>query len=248
MELFVKLLLAHVLADFVLQPSSWVKHKEKHTWKSPYLYAHVGVYFMLTMLLLGFNTAYWWPAALVALSHYVIDLLKCTLNKRWQTKKQFWDGKKQFPLYSFVVDQALHISVLILWVGLNNGWNLHDFLPVTTGFWMLALCLLLLTQVSSIVIKMIVTRWIPEMPIPDGSLQNAGTYIGMLERLMVFVFVVTGHWEGIGFLIAAKSVLRYGDLKEAHDRSLSEYVLIGTLLSFGLALGIGLLYLQMIGS
>jgi hypothetical protein len=57
----------------------------------------------------------------------------------------------------------------------------------------------------------------------------------------VFCFILTGHFEAIGFLLAAKSIFRFGDLKEAKDRKLTEYVLIGTLLSFGIALLIGLL-------
>jgi hypothetical protein len=75
----------------------------------------------------------------------------------------------------------------------------------------------------------------------EESLSNAGKYIGMLERLLVFIFIVTGHWEGIGFLLAAKSVFRFGDLKKSKDRKLTEYILIGTLLSFSIALAVGLL-------
>ncbi len=46
---------------------------------------------------------------------------------------------------------------------------------------------------------------------------------------------------GFSFLMAAKSVLRFGDLREAKDKGHTEYVLIGTLLSFGLALATGLI-------
>ncbi|WP_205569580.1 hypothetical protein [Arachidicoccus soli] len=64
-----------------------------------------------------------------------------------------------------------------------------------------------------------------------------------MERLFVFLFVITHHWEGIGFLLAAKSIFRFGDLKEARDRKLTEYVMIGTLLSFGVALITGIGYI-----
>jgi hypothetical protein len=79
----------------------------------------------------------------------------------------------------------------------------------------------------------------------EASLNNAGKYIGMLERIFVFTFVVTGNWEGIGFLLAAKSVFRFGDLKESKDRKLTEYILIGTLLSFGIAIAAGMLVLKL---
>jgi hypothetical protein len=71
---------------------------------------------------------------------------------------------------------------------------------------------------------------------------NAGLYIGMLERLFVFTFIILNHWEGIGFLLAAKSVFRFGDLSNANDRKLTEYVLIGTLISFAFAIGTSFAY------
>jgi hypothetical protein len=92
----------------------------------------------------------------------------------------------------------------------------------------------------------LLTNWSIELK--DGeseSLANAGKYIGILERLFVFVFVVTGQWQAVGFLLAAKSVFRFGDLKESKDRKLTEYILIGTLLSFGMAILTGLVVLKL---
>lgn len=75
----------------------------------------------------------------------------------------------------------------------------------------------------------------------DHSLTNAGRYIGILERLLVLIFILVGRWEGVGFLIATKSVFRFGDLKESQDRKLTEYILIGTFLSFGFAFVTGII-------
>ncbi|MGB5275297.1 MAG: DUF3307 domain-containing protein, partial [Flavobacteriaceae bacterium] len=77
------------------------------------------------------------------------------------------------------------------------------------------------------------------------SLSNAGKYIGIIERLFVLTFLVLGRWEAIGLLITAKSVFRFNDLKESNNRKLTEYILIGTLLSFGIAIGTGLLYTKL---
>jgi len=76
----------------------------------------------------------------------------------------------------------------------------------------------------------------------EDSLKNAGQFIGILERLFVFAFILLNQWSAIGLLIAAKSVFRFGDLSRAKDRKLTEYILIGTLLSFGLAIATGLAY------
>lgn len=77
-------------------------------------------------------------------------------------------------------------------------------------------------------------------------MKDAGRYIGMLERLFVFTFVLLGQWEAIGFLLAAKSVFRFGDLTKASDRKLTEYILIGTLLSFGIAIMLGIVFSNLI--
>jgi hypothetical protein len=66
----------------------------------------------------------------------------------------------------------------------------------------------------------------------------------MIERLFVLVFIVMGRWDAIGLLITAKSVFRFNDLKESNSRKLTEYILIGTLVSFGLAILAGLWYLN----
>jgi hypothetical protein len=101
---------------------------------------------------------------------------------------------------------------------------------------------LFLTTPASIFIKILYH------PVPDGpntiqteSLSSAGKYIGILERLLVFTFIMVNHWEGVGFMVAAKSVFRFSDLAQAKQRKLTEYVLIGTLLSFGLAVLTGII-------
>lgn len=77
----------------------------------------------------------------------------------------------------------------------------------------------------------------------DGGLAGAGALIGQLERGLTFVLVLAGQFGAIGFLIAAKSVLRF---QYAKDRSQSEYVIIGTLASFAWAISAALATLWMI--
>jgi hypothetical protein len=73
------------------------------------------------------------------------------------------------------------------------------------------------------------------------GLKNAGRYIGMLERVLIFTFIIMSQPQAIGFLIAAKSVFRFGDLNDSQDRKKTEYILIGTLLSFTCSFIVGLL-------
>ncbi|NMF33926.1 DUF3307 domain-containing protein [Flammeovirga yaeyamensis] len=76
-----------------------------------------------------------------------------------------------------------------------------------------------------------------------ASLVDAGQWIGILERILILTFVLNGDLRSIGFLLTAKSVFRFGDLKGGKDRQMTEYILIGTLISFSLAIFTGLLCL-----
>lgn len=227
MIVFVKLLLAHLIGDFLLQPTSWVKHKEKHKHRSIYLYLHTFLHFVLAWVLVG-EIAFGWFALGLAILHGFIDFLK--LNFQNKKTQRLW----------FSVDQFLHLLVIIAVTLIYNNTTI-DFTSFGNQFWITITGFILLTKPTSIIIKNIISIWTPENKTNDDSLQNAGNYIGILERLFVFCFILTGHFEAIGFLLAAKSIFRFGDLKEAKDRKLTEYVLIGTLLSFGIALLIGLL-------
>lgn len=228
MIIFVKLLLAHLLGDFLLQPNSWVLDKENKKQKSKYLYIHILLHGILAWIFVG-EMAFGWFALVLAISHGLIDLLKLHFQKK-KTKRNW-----------FVADQMLHLITILLIASLYKNLTV-DFTVLDNQFWIMITGILFLTKPTSIIIKNIISIWTPESKNKnDDSLQNAGNYIGILERLFVFCFIITGHFEAIGFLLAAKSIFRFGDLKEAKDRKLTEYVLIGTLLSFGMALLTGLL-------
>lgn len=224
MILLIKLLVAHLLGDFFLQPGHWIREKEIKKWKSPLLYVHALLHGGLAYLFV-WDLSFWRCALVIFLTHLLIDGAKATLQK----KKHQWIW--------FLADQLLHIIVLIsIWY----GWE-HLVLPwgllSNENLWIMLTAVLLLTLPASVGIRILISDWAPATGAVTGdSLQNAGMFIGILERLFVFAFVILGQWSAIGFLLAAKSVFRFGDLKESKDRKLTEYVLIGTLLSFGLAL------------
>ena len=200
------------------------------------LHYHIGVHGLLLLLFIGFNTHYLVGIATVLILHGVIDLAKVYYSTSKNSRKLFF------------LDQFAH-SVVIVCVAAFYV----DFTPYIkqlsyTKFLLLLCAILLVTQVASVFMKVIISKWEPvKTKETDNSLVNAGQYIGMLERILIFVFISTNHFTAVGFLIAAKSIFRFGDLTQARDRKLTEYVMIGTLLSFGIAIlvGIGFLKLQL---
>jgi len=146
----------------------------------------------------------------------------------------------------FVLDQVLHMIIISIIVYLKHPYKINIEKIYSKESLLLILAVLSVTFVSSIIMKMIMSKWDLEEDNSDDSLQNAGMYIGILERLFVFSFITLNQWSAIGLLIAAKSVFRFGDLSRAKDRKLTEYMLIGSLVSFGLSILIGLLYKYLI--
>lgn len=230
MEIYlIKIIIAHLIGDFFLQPASWVEDKEKKKLKSGKLYLHILVHVVLIFIIfLSFSV--WKTAFSIGLLHLIIDAFKSI----FQTKKN--------ARILFFVDQALHLSSIVLvWHIFFKGYLDISFINETKT-WILVSGALFLTMPTSIIMKVIIAKWLPESDDESPkSLQNAGKYIGILERVLILIFILTRHFEAVGFLLAAKSIFRFGDLKEAHDLKLTEYVLIGTLLSFGIAIAVSLL-------
>ena len=75
--------------------------------------------------------------------------------------------------------------------------------------------------------------------------EQGGMIIGQLERALIFILTLTGQAAGIGFLIAAKSILRYGEAQDPSQRMDAEYIIIGTLMSFGWGILVSYLTLVM---
>jgi hypothetical protein len=146
----------------------------------------------------------------IPISHYAIDVLKIYLEKAANSR------------YLFSLDQLAHITVILGFTYFYYPKELSFRFQLSQHAWLLALSILLLTYGVSVFIKVIMSKWdLPEDSDQD-SLSKAGKYIGILERLFVFSFVILGEWQAIGFLIAAKSVFRFGDLSRAKDRKLTE--------------------------
>ena len=220
----IKLFLAHVLGDFVFQPDSWVKDKMEHKQRSVYLYMHMLVHLVCLLVLLAFNFHYWLGIVIIIASHYAIDLIKLHVQKKFKAGTLF------------ILDQGVHIAVILGVVYMYHPFKISLQFLYSTPVLLFILALFFVTFVTAIIIKNILGNWRFIEQDRNESLKNAGKYIGMLERLFVFLFVILNQFQAIGFLIAAKSIFRFSDLSRAKDRKLTEYILVGTLLSIIMAI------------
>lgn len=215
-----RLVIAHLLTDFVLQPASWVNDRINRKLRSPKLYVHALLTSIVAYVLLG-NLKYWWIPVVIFVSHLLIDL---------------WKAYQPQQIKYFIADQLLHLVVIVLiWLGLYNIWA--DF-----GSWLVnisrnntILAILIGYIIASIPLGIIIgiatEKWRVESEVNTDGLAKAGLWIGLLERFLIFTFIIIDQYTAVGFLIAAKSILRFND-KETNTQKKTEYVLIGTLMSF----------------
>lgn len=229
LDVLLRLLIAHVLGDFVLQPHAWVRDRTKKHHRSRTLYLHAVVHGVLAMIALG-GPEQWIAALVVTFTHLGIDLLKSYRDP----------GSAKW----FVADQGLHVLVMVvLWVWHSGYAPLNDlrYAWYDEGTLAIVLATIVLTKPMGILIAVFTSRWTVQLKEREDNLPEAGMWIGIIERLLILTLVLAGVVEAVGFLLAAKSVFRFGDLKDDQDRKRTEYVLVGTLLSFGIAIGVALL-------
>jgi len=240
-ETLIALLFAHILADFLLQTAWMVRHKQNVA----VLLLHGAIVAVLSYAALGF-TGHWIVLA-IAGSHLFFDAVKI-----------YWPGTSW---RAFTLDQALHIAAILIAAtqfpdlystGIWQDYGLLGTPPtwlerVPAG-WIAALPLLMLLSggfvLSTRAGGFLIGLFMKPLVVKEAEgLPQAGAIIGNLERALAYLFILSGQPQNIGFLLAAKSVLRFGAAKE--DRGVSEYVIIGTLMSFGWAIAVSMAVLAL---
>lgn len=237
MTLLYKLLIlqftAHILADFMLQEKNWIDHKEKKLFARQHVW-HALIIF-ISSYALSFHIGFWKGALVIAVLHLGIDILKSLFKVK---KDQNY----------FFLDQLTHLIVLVVISTLY--FRYFDYaLPFEVGVKTLATisAVILCLKPSNIIIKNLLGVFHIDAPSEKGvrknavdaeeeskGLPNAGKLIGIVERLLTFALVLAGQYSVVGLIMAAKSILRFRNMKQ------SEYVLVGSLLSFGIAIFLAL--------
>ena len=245
-QLLICLVAAHFVGDFILQSDKDASNKLKPL----ILLKHSVIVATLSYVLCGV-WAKWQIPLVIFCTHMVIDWIKEKIAGRD-------DLSNKWEIYAFLADQAAHILIItalvfiivpaetaadtgvntvsLFWVQLFR----KDFLKLL----MIISGAILAIKAGGILIGMAVKPFLDELEKADDGLnqdiransrgfENGGKVIGYLERGLIFLFMLTGHPAGIGFLIAAKSVFRFGEIKDPQHRMEAEYIIIGTLMSFG---------------
>lgn len=222
LDIFLVLFLSHVIADFYLQCDLFSAKKDKKGFRSWQVYVHAFIVWSCAWFVCP-QISFWEGALIIGISHLLMDGIKCYLNK--------FKG-------IFFIDQLFHVSMITLVAYLYKeqanellapwGWNMR-YIVYTTG-------ILLICKPANIIIQNVFGLFSLQAKGSNNketkTLLQAGHVIGVAERILAFLFVLVAQYEALGFLIAAKSILRFRDT----DTARTEYVLVGTLLSFMIAI------------
>lgn len=224
----IKLLLAHFIADFTFQSTAMVSNKK---WFSFQMLMHVLIVFICTLLL----SQLFFISLVITLLHWITDGIKTEVGSNFKESTVF------------ILDQIIHIfTIIIVWFFYFNMHNkIFDALYYPLQDYNISLILLAYIWIIypvGYLIKFAVKNIIPISSKPnedtETKVEHGGRLIGIFERIIILTFVLLNQYEAIGFLITGKSIIRFAD---NNSNLKSEYVLVGTMMSYGIAIVTGVL-------
>jgi len=247
-NLFLAIYLAHLLTDFFFQTSRIVSQKHRGEWRGYVL--HGVTHYVAVLGIVAIVDPHRVPTVrfqLVAVSlsilHLLVDWAKLSLTKSRLIRN---------VALGFVLDQTTHLATVIVAVLFLVQPSLQTIMSWLTQIRLVQekILLVLVVYVSVIfgggyfVRELIRPLW-KEEPGHEtkerDEVINAGLYIGWLERFLVLTALFLQSPATVGFILAAKSIARYPELKSVR---FAEYFLIGTLLSVTIAIGGAIILLK----
>lgn len=110
-------------------------------------------------------------------------------------------------------------------------------------------CLLYLLESANVTVRIVLTGAVAhhgrtnkedgvQNDAPQKDLLKGGRILGPIERVFIFAMALAGQLLAITAIVAAKSILRYPEVSKDKDSdgSKAEYVLVGSFVSWSLAL------------
>ena len=226
------LLMAHFLADFSFQTTNMAQ-KKINNFRFIIIHSliYAGTYLVAVFPLVKFNSAIF-PFIIIITSHFFIDWIRKTVDNKFKSKSVMFA--------SFIVDQTLHILILVLlyflfdldaaattiYTNIQKWSYFNNFIIYTLLF-------LIMWDPVAVFIKKLFSYILDEKSCVNGENDlQIGRIIGKLERVIITAFVLCNQFGAIGFVLTAKSIARY---KQLEDKNFAEKYLVGTLTSASFA-------------
>ncbi|MCP5109027.1 MAG: DUF3307 domain-containing protein [bacterium] len=226
-----RLLAAHMISEWAFRMRFWNNSHSGKKWFSKRQLLQGVLAGILSYIFVGYWGAFWLPL--------IIFISRIGING--------WNLKDENTILPLILKQMGHLVVIsgcwAVLVSLSIGDIIVFLNAITsnTGLWIVSLSYITVIWPAGIWIGKITEPWRRELKKPEfQGLEKAGLWLGRLERILILTFVLLDHYDAIGFLIAAKSIFRFSEIKSSKDRKEAEYILIGTMLSFVIAIFMGI--------
>jgi hypothetical protein len=247
---FLSLYLAHLLTDFVLQSDQMVARKKRGAVLA-YL-EHGAIHFVSAAIFLGFAI----PGLAVRLGFYacILGLTLVHLSIDWLKIRLVRSELLEDGAATFLRDQAVHAVTVFL-----TAWLIArpPFWTLLAKFHWAQSAIEKPLVVSVVYVGVIfgagyVIRFLTKpltkqdltiLGETTNEMQNAGMYIGWLERFVVLTALVLQSPATVGLILTAKAIARFPEMKSVR---FAEYFLIGTLLSMSFGIVGGLILLKVL--
>lgn len=229
MTSLVRMLLAATVAESLLPRSPTASLVSVSRFGISLLYATTVV------VLTGVWRPVWSPIAFIS----VLTLQHLVVRWIYDKKLHAWGS------WGWIVAQASHIATVILVGSVAYPEGIEIVFAKTRialenqAFWIAAFGYALILWPAGKLVEIATRRWTPQMRTASRGLPEAGRWIGYLERALIVSFILVGKPAAIAVLVAAKGVLRFGEVRDPANRELAEYILIGSMLSYGVAMAVG---------
>ncbi|HHU52595.1 MAG TPA: DUF3307 domain-containing protein [Clostridiaceae bacterium] len=241
-SLILILLISHFLGDYYLQTKQMSELKG-HKLKELILHFFIHLILNVGLVYISFGSRLLIIPLLISLSHLLIDFIKGKMNSKYENHK--------FTIY--MLDQFFHICLIVLvtylftdisYLIFNSNINrvLNRFSINPVALLKNILVIVIIIKPASISIKLFLEKFnfedkqLTSSAESDNaeenikSLTNAGSTIGILERIIIYILARMSQFAAIGFVLTAKSITRYEKITKSP--AFGEYYLIGTLFSF----------------
>ena len=224
------LLLLHMIGDYYIQTDSMAIRKKRS-------YQAVVHHCLLYIIPLAGLTLLWSVQALVLalilwILHFATDTAKYFITRKHEQLSE--------PLV-YLADQCLHILMIVIAVlllksyaipftfvaGIEEFFALLSLHLLSVLRWLLFIAFI--WKPANITIKILLMHYKPQSTAQNDTRENAGAFIGVLERMLIAIMLSVNEYAAIGLVLTAKSVARFKRIAE--DQTFAEYYLLGTLLS-----------------
>ena len=235
---FILLLLGHILGDFFLQTKGMAEKKEKSIkWVLLHCLCYWGTMLLISLPVISYEIVL--AVTVASILHLVIDITKY-IYLSVMTKKS--KKTQVIERNMFFIDQILHLLCLVFiaygivindvlireWEVIEDFFSAVGISEVLILSWIFAL--LVIHKPANVAIQKLLMVYKPENKEADIKRDNnAGRFIGTVERIIMLIFISIGQYTAIGLVLTAKSIARYDRISKEKD--FAEYYLLGTLIS-----------------